>query len=60
MFTGDLPVHDVLHVGDKIKAVVMDDDFSCISLSTTDLEEEAEDNMRSRTLLLLWHKGKGC
>lgn len=43
-------MQDVLHVGDKIKAVIlgMDDDFSRISLSTADLEEEAGDMMKDK------------
>lgn len=41
---------DCLSVGDKIKAVIlgMDDDFSRISLSTADLEEEAGDMMKDK------------
>ena len=37
-------------MGDKIKAVIlgMDDDFSRISLSTADLEEEAGDMTRDK------------
>lgn len=43
-------LQDVLAVGDKIKAVIlgMDDDFSRISLSTADLEEEAGDMTRDK------------